>query len=238
MSSSNAEPGWTVFVLPSSHNDIGWAGTPSEIAEHRATAIVDSVLSLMERDPEFTFTIEAALYLREYVERRPERVALLARFMDEGRLECGGSYIQPYEGLLGGESLIRQLTWGRKWIEQEFGVAADGYWNIDVAGRTRQIPQILAKSGLRYMVLSRNQPGLYWWEAPDGSRILVLSFMEGSYGHSPILRPLTAHFSPLEAKGALIAGPATSPERLPAHLSLSWSNGSHSLPSTTCLDTF
>src|SRR5215211_1936111 len=114
MPKTAAESGWTVFVLPSSHNDIGWAGTPSEIAEHRAVAIVDSVLSLMERDPEFAFTIEAALYLREYVERRPDRVPLVSRFLSEGRLECGGSFIQPYEGLLGGESLVRQVVWGRQ----------------------------------------------------------------------------------------------------------------------------
>lgn len=211
MPSTSADSGWTVFVLPSSHNDVGWAGTPSEIAEHRANSIVDSVLSLMEQDPDFTFTVEAALYLREYAERRPERLPLLTRFMEEGRLECSGSYIQPYEGLLSGESLIRQLTWGRQWIHDAFGVTTNGYWNIDVAGRTRQIPQILAKSGLQYMVLSRNQPGLYWWQAPDGSKVLVLSFMEGSYGHSPILRPLFAHLSPLDARGA----PGEAPEVTP-----------------------
>lgn len=190
--------GWTVYVLPSSHNDIGWAGTPSEIAEHRANAIVDRVLEIMEDEPDYAFGIEAALYVREYADRRPERLPLLTRFMNEGRLECGGSYIQPYEGLLGGESLIRQVAYGRQWLQDRFGVDVGGYWNIDVAGRTQQIPQILAKSGLRYMVLSRNQPGLYWWEAPDGSRILTLSFFEGSYGHAPVLKPIAGHVSPLD----------------------------------------
>jgi alpha-mannosidase len=218
MAPGNASTGWTVFVLPSSHNDIGWAGTPSEIAEHRASAIVDSVLSLMEEDSEFAFAIEAGLYLREFAERRPDRLPLISRFLEEGRLEVGGSYIQPYEGLLSGESLVRQIAWGRGWTQKAFGISADGYWNIDVAGRTRQISQILAKSGIRYMVLSRNQPGLYWWEAPDGSRTLVLSFMEGSYGHSPILRPLSPHFSPLEAKQSQVADPAASPRSIAANL--------------------
>ena len=66
--------GWTVYVLPSSHNDIGWAGTPSEIAEHRANAIVDRVLEIMEDEPDYAFGIEAALYVREYADRRPERL--------------------------------------------------------------------------------------------------------------------------------------------------------------------
>jgi alpha-mannosidase len=49
------------------------------------------------------------------------------------------------------------------------------------------------------MVLSRNQPGLYWWEAPDGSRVLTLSFYEGSYGHLPVLKPIAGHVSPLDS---------------------------------------
>jgi alpha-mannosidase len=193
-----AASGWTVFVLPSSHNDIGWAGTPSEIAEHRAKAIVDRVLDIMEDEDDYAFCIEAALYLREYADRRPERLPLLKQFMNERRLECGGSFIQPYEGLLGGESLIRQIVYGRQWIQERFGVIVHGYWNIDVAGRTRQMPQILNSTGIRYMVLSRNQPGLYWWEAPDGSRVLTVSLFEGSYGHQPVLKPISGHLSPLD----------------------------------------
>jgi alpha-mannosidase len=218
MSGSSNDRAWTVFVLPSSHNDIGWAGTPSEIAEHRADAIIDTVLSKMESEPDFAFTVEAALYLREYADRRPSRLPLLVRFLQEGRLECGASYIQPYEGLLSGEGLIRQIVWGRGWLGTDFGIQADGYWNIDVAGRSLQMPQILAKSGVRYMVLSRNQPGLYWWEAPDGSRILTLSFYEGDYGHSPILKPISAHFSPLEPSARPIVASDVSPESIAGNL--------------------
>lgn len=202
MVTSQPEAGWTVFVLPSSHNDIGWAGTPSEIAEHRVSSIFDTVLSMMERDPTYAFAMEAGLYLREYLERRPERSALISRYLDDGRLECGASYIQPYEGLLGGESLVRQFYWGRRWMREELGTDAAGYWNIDVEARTVQLPQILSKAGVRYMVLSRNRPGLYWWQAPNGSRILVLSFMEGAYGRAQVFNTLAAHFSPLDAARA------------------------------------
>lgn len=199
MSQRMGADGWTVFVLPSSHNDIGWAGTPSEIAEHRANRIVNRVLAIMEDEDDYAFCIEAALYLREFEDRYPERIPLLQRFLKERRLECGGSYIQPYEGLLSGESLIRQFEFGRKWVHERLGVPVGGYWNIDVAGRTHQLPQILNETGVRYMVLSRNKPGIYWWEAPDGTRTLTISLFEGSYGHAPVLKPLSHHVSPLDA---------------------------------------
>jgi alpha-mannosidase len=195
---------WTVFILPSSHNDVGWAGTPSEIAEHRADAIVDTVLRIMERDPTYAFAMEAVLYLEEYLARRPEHLPLLERYTREGRLEWGATYVQPYEGLLDGESLVRQLYRGRRWMQRELGLTATGYWNIDVVGRTPQMAQILARAGVEYMVLSRNEPGLYWWEAPDGSRTLVMSFLEGAYVLSRVFATDAAHFSPME--GGTAAG--------------------------------
>src|SRR5262245_50272155 len=127
MPRSQARP-WTVFVLPSSHNDVGWAGTPSEIAEHRAGAILAAVLRLMERDPTYAFAMEAGLYLQEYLDRRPERAPMVERYTREGRLEWGATYVQPYEGLLDGESLVQQVSRGRGWMRRELGLEAVGYW--------------------------------------------------------------------------------------------------------------
>src|SRR5919201_779663 len=137
MSQPQTRP-WTVFVLPSSHNDVGWAGTPSEIAEHRADAIVETVLRIMERDPSYAFAMEAGLYLEEFLARRPEQMPLLERYTREGRLD--------------GESLVRQVGWGRGWMQRELGLPSNGYWNIAVAGRPPQIAQILARAGVEYMV--------------------------------------------------------------------------------------
>jgi alpha-mannosidase len=197
---------WTVFILPSSHNDVGWAGTPSEIAEHRTGAILDTVLGIMERDPSYAFTMEAGLYLQEYLARRPERLPLIERYTREGRLEWGATYVQPYEGLLDGESLVRQVRWGRGWMRRDLDLDGTDYWNIDVAGRTPQMAQILARSGVECMVLSRNEPGLYWWESPDGSRTLTMSFLEGAYVLSRVFATDAAHFSPMEGGSAAGGG--------------------------------
>jgi alpha-mannosidase len=189
--------GWKVFVLASTHNDIGWAGTPSEIAEHRERGIIDKLIDIMERRPRFAFAMEVAFYLEEYLGRKPHRAAKIKELVDEGFLEWGGTYTQPFESLLPGETLLRQIYHGRGWLQKRWGIRSRGAWNVDVQGRTIQIPQVLKKSGIDYMVLSRNQPGLYWWEAPDGSRVLVLSLMEGHYGYQKVLNNRFRHFSPL-----------------------------------------
>jgi alpha-mannosidase len=192
---------WTVFVIPSSHNDIGWAGTPAEIADHRAQ-IIDAALEGMEQHPDYRFVMEAGLYFREYLDRRPQRAPLLKRYIDEGRFEWGGSYVQAYEGILTDEGLLRQLYLGRGWLLREYGINARSYWHIDVVARTLQLPQILSHAGFQYLVLSRNKPGLYWWEAPDGSRMLTFSYWEGAYGRSKVFDTLKRHYSPLESRPA------------------------------------
>jgi alpha-mannosidase len=71
-----------------------------------------------------------------------------------------------------GESLIRQTYLGRKWLKKTLpGCDFKVYWNEDVPGRSLQMAQILAKSGIPYMQFSRHQPGIYRWYSPDGSYI-------------------------------------------------------------------
>lgn len=190
---------WTVFVVPFSHNDIGWAGTPAEVAEHRVR-IIDEALALASAgESRFRFSMEAALYLREYLDRRPENIERIRDELHRGRLEWGAAYVQCYEGLQTDEGLLRQFTLGRRLLEDTAGYTPRGYWNVDVVARTLQLPQVLRHSGIEYMVISRNRPGLYWWQGPDGTRLLTLNFWEGSYGRASVFDSQSHHNSPLEA---------------------------------------
>jgi alpha-mannosidase len=194
---SDSQQPWRIFVVGSSHNDIGWAGTPSEIAEHREHGIIDAVLDLLDQDPDYAYSVEASLYAEEYLSRNPQRADYLRALVESGRLEWGGTYVQPYEGLYGGEGLLRQVEFGRKALADRWGIASRGAWNVDVQGRTRNLAQVYAPAGIDYLVVSRCRPGLYWWEAADGSRLLVLSLMQGHYGY-PFLNTRVLHSSPLE----------------------------------------
>lgn len=188
---------WRILVVGSSHNDIGWAGTPSEIAEHREHGIIDAVLDLLARDPHYAYAVEASLYADEYLARNPQRADYIRALVESGRLEWGGTYVQPYEGLYGGEALLRQVHFGRKSLADRYGIRARGAWNVDVQGRTRNLAQIYGAAGIEYLIVSRCRPGIYWWEAEDGTRLLVISLFQGHYGY-PFLNTRVLHVSPLE----------------------------------------
>ncbi len=169
-----------LYLMNSSHQDIAWMDSPAKCELFRDTLVITPLLARMEKDPGYHFDIEDVLMIREYIGRHPGRKALVKRFLDDGQLNVGGAFNMPYEDMYGGESLIREFYQGSLWMYKNFHYWPTTYWNVDVPGRTLQMAQILAKSGIKMMVLSRMGKGLFNWEAPDGSK--VLTFSPGHYG--------------------------------------------------------
>jgi alpha-mannosidase len=177
-----AAPG-RLHIISSSHQDIAWMDSPEKCIVFRDTNCITPALAMMAKDPAYSFTMENMLNLAEYLERHPDRREEIARLTREGRMEWGATYNQPYESLLSGEQLVREAYFGRLWLKRTFpGADATVYFNPDVPGRTAQMPQILAKAGIPYMVMSRYHEGLYRWESPDGSS--VLTYSPGHYGNA------------------------------------------------------
>ena len=170
-------------IISSSHQDIAWMDSPEKCAAFRDTNCITPALAMMARDRAYAFTMENMLNLMEYLERHPDRSQEIARLTREGRLEWGATFNQPYESLLSGEQLIRETYFGRRWLKKTFpGCDARVYFNPDVPGRSLQMPQVLAKAGIPYMVMSRYHEGFYRWESPDGTS--VLAYSPGHYGNA------------------------------------------------------
>jgi len=165
-----------IELFSSSHQDIAWMDTPEACIAFRVNQCIQPAIRLMAKDGHYAFVMENMLNLAEYLEARPQDRSTIERFTREGRLEWGATYNQPYEDMLSGEELIRQAYFGRRWLKRVFpGTDARVAFNPDVPGRTLQMPQILAKSGIPYLLISRYHEGLYRWQSPDGSSVLTYS---------------------------------------------------------------
>jgi len=176
----------TCVIIPTCHNDLGWADTPKVTADLRERAMITPALELMAKNPDFCWTMESTAYLEEYLERKPDRLEEIRKRVKEGRLEWGGSYVQMLQSHVGPENIARQFYFGRKWLKKLLGDGCDThiFWNIDVPSMGLQMPQILAKSGIKYAIMGRVPYGFYRWESPDGSSVLVHSFSShGSYAN-------------------------------------------------------
>ena len=178
----------TVDIVTSSHQDIAWMETPDICMIQRDTMIITPALNMLAKYPHYMYSAEQALMLEEYLSLHPDALEEISRYSREGRLEWGASYNQPYEGMYSGESLIRQFYYGRRWIKNTLpGYDTHTAWNVDVPGRTLQMAQIMKKSGVDYLIISRHGKGLFYWQSPDGSKVGVYS--PGHYhGASEFLR--------------------------------------------------
>ena len=92
----------------------------------------------------------------------------------------------------GGESQVRQILVGEREAQKLYGVTTRIGWNPDTFGYNWQLPQIYKKSGIDYFVtqkLSYNETNpfpfkIFWWEAPDGSK--VLTYLPHGYGNGDL----------------------------------------------------
>jgi len=189
LAQSNLSEG-KLYLMNSSHQDIAWMDSPEKCVLERDTMLLSPLFDLASRIPDYRFDIEDALMLKEFIHRHPDKKSLVQQMLSDGRISCGSTYIQPYEEMYSGESLARQFYFGAKWLKDEFNYDANIYWNVDVPGRTLQMPQIMKKAGTDYLMMSRFEKGVYNWYSPDGS--FVTAYSPGHYADA--FRPLQKNF--------------------------------------------
>ncbi len=96
--------------------------------------------------------------------------------MRERKFVWGASYVQNLEVHVGPEKLVRQFYLGRRWLRKNFpGCDTIHYCKTDPPAMTLQMPQILSKAGVKYVLQGRFPWGFYNWEGPDGSRVFVFA---------------------------------------------------------------
>jgi len=173
--------GGKLNIYATNHNDLGWLDTQAITADYRANVLIGPALDLMRTNPEFKYTMESIAYLKEFLVRHPERKDELIQRIREKRFAFGGSYIQCLQAHVGQEKLVRQFYYGRRWLKETFpGCDTHFYINTDVPGVTYQLPQILKKCGIDYIVQGRFPWGFYYWQGLDGTSIPMFAFRYGA----------------------------------------------------------
>jgi len=172
----------TLHFVPHTHWDREWYIT-FQISRVRLVHLLDGLLDLLERDSTYThFTLDGqTIVLDDYLDVRPERREQLERFVRAGRLLIGPWTVLPDEFLVSPESLVRNLRLGRR-KAAEFGGSMSVGYVPDPFGHIGQLPQILRGFGIEDAAFRRGlgpEPCELWWEAADGSRVLVSYLREG-----------------------------------------------------------
>jgi len=173
---------FTVRAVGNSHIDMAWLWPWTETVEVVRNTF-QSVLDLMREYPDFKFTMSSARTYEWMQEKYPDLFEQIKQRVKEGRWEViGGMWVEPDLNMPDGESLVRQILVGKQYFQKNFGADIKVGWNPDSFGYNWQLPQIYKKSGIDYFVTSKLLWAtdytkfpyrLFWWEAPDGSRLLT-----------------------------------------------------------------
>jgi len=172
---------FTIRVTGNSHIDMAWLWPWTETVEVVRNTFA-SALQLMREYPDLTFTMGSAQTYAWMEEKYPSLFEEIRQRVKEGRWEIvGGMWVEPDLNMPDGESLVRQLLYGKRYFKQRFNVDVKIGWNPDSFGYNWQLPQIYKRSGLDYFVTqkiywndtTKFPHKLFWWQAPDGSKILT-----------------------------------------------------------------
>lgn len=186
--------GPTVYALGHTHIDVAWKW-PLRQTREKAVRSFSTVLYLMKRYPKYRFFLSQP-QLYEYVkEDAPEIFEQVKERVKEGRWEADGAmWLESDSNLTSGESLIRQILYGKKFFNEEFGIKEQEIlWLPDAFGFLGALPQIMKRSGIRYFLTTKmgwndadQQPDdTFLWEGIDGSRVTGLYITTKNYEAYP-----------------------------------------------------
>jgi alpha-mannosidase len=198
---------WTVYWLSSSHTDVGYTDLQERCLEVQRENL-DAALARLAAHPDYRWTAECALQVLSFIENRPPAAGdALARAIRDGKVGLSALFANLLTGILDHETLARAV-WPAGLFARDRGLGYIAAQIADVPGQVSTLPTLLAASSVRYLVSGVNPeravpllsaadgaaaglagewtvyPQLYWWEGPDGSRVLHWR----SYGYADAAR--------------------------------------------------
>ena len=179
-----------IHIIGHSHIDAAWLWPWKDSADLVLTTF-RSALDRMQETPGFRYSHSSAVHYRWVQRAAPEMFAEILARIREGRWEIvGGWPVEPDCNIPSTESFVRHCMYGKRYCQQVLGAQVDIGFNPDSFGHAAGLPSILKQAGYKYYVFMRPQehemtlPRLFWWEGPDGSRVLTYRIY-GDYDRGP-----------------------------------------------------
>ena len=181
-------------AIGNAHLDLAWLWTMRETWRKTARTFA-AQLRLLDEYPEYLFLQSTPASYEMCREHYPKLFDRIVKAVKSGRfLAEGAMWVEPDTNMSGGESLVRQILYGRKYYKEVFGVDSVLLWLPDTFGYSGALPQILKKSGVKYLVTQKifwsyneGEPFPYHyfnWKGIDGSS--VEAFLPTRYEYYPL----------------------------------------------------
>ena len=176
---------WNFFLVPNVHLDIGYTDYQGKVAEVQSR-ILDEAIQLTHDHPDFRYSVDSFWSVRQFLaERSDEQKQLLFQAVKEKKIFVPTVEANLLTGFPTVETLLRSLYPAFEFNQQHGG--DPDYVNItDVPSYSWSYASVLAAAGLKYFAAGSDndrapillqgrlhEKSPFWWEGPDGGRILM-----------------------------------------------------------------
>jgi alpha-mannosidase len=187
-----------VVIVYKTHFDIGYSETVQQVLHDYRTSMADRVLEAIEKnssqpkDKQFVWTLSGWPMKQILWEgQAPERMKKLEQAIRDGNLAIHAFPFTVHSETSDIEDLVRGLNISSS-LNRKFGKPLSVSAKMsDVPGHSWFIPTLFAHAGIKFyhmggpvVNIQLGLPPFFWWEGPDGSRLLTL--YNNGYGSDPL----------------------------------------------------
>jgi len=173
-----------IFLVHHTHTDIGYTDIQENVFRSHLK-FLDDALNYCEKTkiyPEnsrFRWTCEVLWQVEHYFQIRAEKIKDFRKWWTKGQIEVTGLYLNLTD-LYSLEMLIRSFYFLKK-LRARYRIKVICATNCDVNGLSWNIPGLLNKLGISYLLMATSEirgfaPEVerpFWWQGPCGSKLLV-----------------------------------------------------------------
>ena len=184
---------WKLLIVSHEHIDVGYTDYQPKVAEIQSR-VLDEAMEMIREHPDYRYSVDGYWVIQQFLEgRNAEDRAKLLQMVREHKILVPADYANLLTEFPAVETLIRSLYPSHQ-FDRENGANFDYATITDVPSQSWSYSSVLAAAGLKYFASGSNQergPILmlgdlgtrspYWWEGPDGGKVLM--WYANGYGH-------------------------------------------------------
>lgn len=180
-----------VVCSGNSHIDLGWLW-PFGQTKHKCMRTWATQVRLLNQYPQWTFHQSSPQAYKWAEQHAPDLFEQIKALIKAGRWEAdGATWCEMDTNVTGGESLVRQFLYGKRYFRDTLGVDSRVFWLPDVFGYSAALPQIMrlaevdgfVTSKISWNQFNRFPYDTFRWRGIDGTEVPTQYITGPCLGH-------------------------------------------------------
>jgi alpha-mannosidase len=179
-----------IVLVYKSHFDIGYTHLASEAVHDYRTKTIEGALAVVDKnknlppEQQFVWTVPGwpmKKILEDWPGQTSERQQRVKDAFKAGHFAAHALPFTMQTEMMEPEGMVRSLGFASKLARDAGRPLPTGAKMTDVPGHTKLLPTLLKNAGVNFLHLGCNPgsatprvPLIFWWEGPDGSRLLTM----------------------------------------------------------------